>query len=223
MTQLIDLMPESCRARMSQRRRTRQWSVLFGTTIIGTALSWALLGVAMGRMEASVFAQQAHLQMVSHQRTRAAEIRSRVGRLAAEQARHDRLAWPVRVVDVIETLGALTPDRVTLTGIAVTPRQVRRLGAARGSDSEGARLAVEVSGLAVSDLDLAKLLAGLEGHPLFSMVAVDYSREAQVFGASAREFGVTCEIELSVRYRFEEASDDGAAQADASLDEEASP
>ena len=83
MTQMVDFMPESSRVRMTNRRRTRQWVVLFATTIGGGALSWAALGVAEGKLRSGVFAQQAHLQMVSHQRTRAAQIRSSVARLPA--------------------------------------------------------------------------------------------------------------------------------------------
>lgn len=215
MTQMIDLMPESSRARVTQRRRARQWIVLYVTTIVGMAMSWALLGVAESRMRAGVFAQQAHLQMVSHQRTRAAEIRSRVARLLAEQARHDALVWPVRLGGVIESVGNVAPESVTLTRLSITPRQLRRLGAAPSSGRGDAHLAVEVRGVAMTDLDLATFLAGLEEHPLFSSVAVDYARETTVAARSAREFGVTCEIELSVRYRFEDG-----APATAAVDEE---
>jgi hypothetical protein len=215
---MIDLMPEVSRVRMSQRRRARQWLVLYATTIAGMALSWVALGVAEGRMRSGVFAQQANLQMVSHQRTRAAQIRQRVAQLLAEQWRHDSLVWPVQLGGVIDSVGGLVPDTVALTSISITPRQLRRLGAAAsdGSRRNDSRLAVELRGVALTDLDLATFLSGLEDHPLFSGVAVDYAREAQVAGAQAREFGVTCEIELSVRYRFEDgtpaAQADGAAQ-----------
>jgi hypothetical protein len=212
---MIDFMPESSRARFTQRRRTRQWVVLFATTVAGMALSWALLGVAESRMRAGVFAQQAHLQMVSHQRTRAAEIRSRVARLLAEQARHDALVWPVRLGGVIESVGQVVPETVTLTSLSITPRQLRRLGAVAASSSGGeSRLAVEIRGLAMTDLDLASFLAGLEQHPLFSSVAVDFAREARVGEQPAREFGVTCEIELSVRYRFEDGAPATATAAE---------
>lgn len=218
MSQMIDLMPESSRVRMSQRRRARQWLVLYATTIAGMALSWAALGVAEGRMRSGVFAQQANLQMVSHQRTRAAQIRQRVAHLLAEQWRHDSLVWPVQLGGVIDSVGGLVPETVSLTSISITPRQLRRLGSAvsDGSRRNDSRLAVELRGVALTDLDLATFLSGLEDHPLFSGVAVDYARESQVAGTAAREFGVTCEIELSVRYRFEDgtpaAQADGAAQ-----------
>lgn len=207
MSQMIDLMPESSRARFRQRRRTRQWIVLYATTIGGMATSWVALGIAENRMRAGVFAQQAHLQMVSHQRTRAAQIRSRVARLLAEQSRHDSLVWPVQLGGVIESVGSLVPETLSLTSISITPRQLRRLGAApSGGGQADSRLAVELRGVALTDLDLAAFLSGLEEHPLFSAVAVDYAREAKVGDITAREFGVTCEIELSVRYRFEDGS-----------------
>ncbi|MFG0274663.1 MAG: PilN domain-containing protein [Phycisphaerales bacterium] len=208
MSQMIDLMPEASRVRMTQRRRTRQWLVLYATTIAGMALSWVALGVAEGRMRSGVFAQQANLQMVSHQRTRAAQIRQRVAQLLAEQWRHDSLVWPVQLGGVIDSVGGLVPESVSLTSVSITPRQLRRLGApsADGSRRNDSRLAVELRGVALTDLDLAAFLAGLEDHPLFSGVAVDYAREADVSGTPAREFGVTCEIELSVRYRFEDGT-----------------
>lgn len=213
MTQMIDFMPESSRARHVQRQRTRQWIVLYVTTIVGMALSWALLGVAERRMRAGVFAQQAHLQMVSHQRTRAAEIRSRVARLLAEQARHDALVWPVRLGGVIESVGEVVPETVTLTSLSITPRQLRRLGAMPSRANDDSRLAVEIRGVALTDLDLATFLAGIEEHPLFSSVAVDFARETTVAEQPVREFGVTCEIELSVRYRFEDGAPASAAQS----------
>lgn len=206
MSQFVDLMPESCRVRQGQRMRLRQWVVLYVTSVAALGASWMALGMVQSRLESAVFLQQAHLQMVSHQRMKASEIRKDVARLLREQIRHDNLVWPVAVGDVVEVVGGLAPERVTLTALTITPRQVRKQPAAsagRGErDQLDMRLAVEIRGVALSDADMANFMAGLETHPLFGMVAIDYSRRTAVLGMDAREFGLASEIELAARYRF---------------------
>ena len=65
---------------------------------------------------------------------------------------------------------------------------------------------IEIAGIAPDDFDVASFVAGLQSHALFSSITVDYARKANVGVASAREFGVTCEIDLEANYIVEGAT-----------------
>jgi hypothetical protein len=212
-------MPESCRQQQGQRRQIRNWLLLYGLTCLVIGMSWGSLRLAERQLEAKVFAERAKVQLVAHQRIRAAQLRSRLAMLLAEQQRFNRLAWPVRIGDIIAVLWEVAPDSVTFTSVSLTPRQVSRTLRPQTSDEPQtqAKLTIELRGVAVNDAELANFLSGLESHGLFGMVAVDYSRRSKVRDIEAREFGLTCEIELKARYRFA-APDEVLADGD---DEEA--
>ena len=223
MSQLIDLMPDSCRQQQGQRRRIRSWLFLYGLTGLAIGMGWGSLRLAERQLEARVFAERAKVQLVAHQRIRAAQLRSRLAMLLAEQQRFNRLAWPVRIGDVIAVLWDVAPDTVTFTSISLTPRQVSRTLKPQGENEPQtqAKLTIELRGVAASDAELANFLSGLESHGLFGMVAVDYSRRSRVRDVEAREFGLTCEIELKARYRFATDTEAAAiADAEAREDEE---
>ena len=172
-------------------------------------MSYGTLRLAERRLDASVFAKRAKVQMVAHQRIRAAQLRSRLALLLAEQQRYNRLAWPVRMGDIVAVLAEMAPDTVSFTSLSLTPRQISRRAAQRSGEDKDtqAKLTIELRGIARDDAELANFLSGLERHGLFGIVAVDYSRRAVVRDIDAREFGLTCEIELKARYQFVSAEE----------------
>jgi len=101
----------------------------------------------------------------------------------------------------------VTPESTSLKSLAISPRQERATARSRGAKAGPAeeprrKLVVEIEGVAPTDGDMAAFVAGLEKHPLFLRVAVDYARKAELRGREAREFAVTCEIDLGSRYVF---------------------
>ena len=116
--------------------------------------------------------------------------------------RYNKLAWPIRVSEVMDVLGTLTPDAVTLRSLTMTPRELRKRGATPSEEEKETLLIVELEGVAPNDAEVAVMVSGLEGHELFSKVSLDFTRSAEVEGQGAREFRVTSVIDLDARYEF---------------------
>ena len=116
--------------------------------------------------------------------------------------RYNVLAWPIRVSEVIDVLGTLTPEAVTLRSLAMTPRELRKRAASTGEEHVESLLVVELEGVGPSDIEVAVMVSGLEAHPLFARVSLDYTRMGEVEEQIVREFRVTGVIDLDARYEF---------------------
>lgn len=214
MSQLIDLMPENCRRKLGQRSEVRKWSAAYVALIAVVAVYTSLLTVMERSRLGEVRALRSQVQLDAGQRELAAALEKQIEQLEAGMRRHDLLAWPVRMGDVVTALGQATPDSVSLTSLNVTPRQERVAGRTRGAETDerpeaGRRMVIEIKGHAPDDMHVASFVAGLEGHPLFRRIAVDYTRQTELRGNSAREFGLSCEIDASQRYTFVDLSAEG--------------
>jgi len=217
MSTLIDLMPSRCRESLGRRARVRRWITAYVcfASVVG-AVQWVQhsrrvsLELEHARLTGAV--QQAWDRNLEVQRL-LREIQE------AEDAitRYNRLAWPVRVSDVIDAFGATMPTSVSLTTLAITPREERRAPAPRrageSTPAEAPKtfMVIEAEGVSPDDAGLAHLVSGLEASPLFSKVSLDYARSGAVDGVEARVFRLTAEIDLSVKYSL--AQTGGAAEA----------
>lgn len=200
MTQIIDLMPETCRKRLGQRRLIRQWITVYAATITLLIVGASLVRVMERARLAEVRVLRDKVQLDAGQATEAEKLRKSIERIQADIDRHARLSWPVRISDIVAAIGEMTPESVSLTSFSVTPRSDR--GRSRAGVDASKRLVIEIKGLAPDDLHMSNFVAGLETHPLFNKVAVDFSKKTSLRGFDAREFGLTCEIDASARYVF---------------------
>ncbi|MHC4975288.1 MAG: PilN domain-containing protein [Planctomycetota bacterium] len=213
MSQLIDLMPNSALQRMGRARRIQRWVLLYLATIGVLAGTAAMQQMKRTLLEKEVFHTRAQTQGIAEHRVQANRIREDLSRLLWTQSRHDDLMWPVKMHDVTRIVASLVPGSVTLTSVTVAAQQGRRFGAAShsvsSSNGEEGALTLELIGLAGNDVALAHLLSGLESHPLFQSVVVDFSRETMHRDLTGREFGITCRISLDAQYRFESLAQGG--------------
>ena len=204
-----DLMPESCRAAFSRRRRVRRWAGSYSMTIVlvVTVIVGLVVGNRAKEREREALADQVgvHLMRNEEARTLLEEIRE----LESSIARYNRLAWPVRVSDAVGVLVPVIPESTTLTSLTLVPREERVEPEApsrrkKGDEKPQTRmfLAIEIEGVAVDDLDVARLVSVLDEDPLFSTVSLDYARSREVDGLDARAFRLSCEIDLNRRYSF---------------------
>lgn len=215
---MIDLMPESCRKRLGQRSRVRRWIALYAVTVGAIGLTAGGLRMAEQSRLGDVLRLRERVQLDAGQRVEAARLQSQIDYFQTQLDRQDRLSLPVAVGDVIAAIGDVTPRTVSLSSLAVTPRQdkggsrARATPGAKGSDKSDApaRLVLELKGVAPDDLQMATFVAGLEAHPLFRAIAVDYARKTEMRGREAREFALTCEIDLSTRYVFARGEEGGS-------------
>jgi len=201
----IDLMPEECRVRLGHRSWVRRWAasyiaavVVLGLLVVGTEIR-----EQAKRSRAATLQKQVDFSV--EQKQKAELLNAKIKALDAALSQHDALALPVPVVVALRALGACTPESVTLTSLSMIPRLERERATVPGKKSLEKRwLLFELRGVAPSDTDLAQFLAALETSPLFSTASVDFTTQAVVRGATAREFGVPCQIALERDFEFEE-------------------
>jgi len=215
-------MPESCHTVFNRRRRVRRWIVSYTMTcvLLGTMITGLVVSNASKQQERDALSDQVEVHWMRNKEARA--ILEEIRELESSIARFNRLAWPVRVSDAIGVIESIVPPSTTLTSLTLVPREETPRSAGKRRKGEEAApetktyLAIEIEGLAVDDLDVATAVRSLEHHRMFSKVNLDFARSRAVDGIDARAFRLSCEIDLTMRYRFVDAvasaSDDGENQ-----------
>lgn len=216
MSRAVNLMPEGCRLTLGRRERIRRWTIIYTGAVVALAAgAWLLYqgqGARIERREA--LARQ--LREAWDRNEEAQQLLTRSRDLNDAIDRYTRLAWPVRVSEVIDALAAELPTGVSLTSLSMTPREEGRRGrptsSTKSKESSEKRLesrsflVVELEGVSPSDSEVAGYVSALDAHPLFESVAMDYARSSKVRDAEARAFRVTATINLSREYAFVDAA-----------------
>lgn len=230
MTMFVDLVPSSFRAAGRARRRSRLWVTAYGLALLSIGAGY--FAVSAGHSHASAIHEDLdrQLQLEWDRNKEAQRLLSEIRAVEEAVTRYDRLASPVRSVDVVGTLGGLLPKNVTLTALTLVPRTEKLTIKAPGQTPGAAAqtgtkptiktmnyLAVEVEGVAPSDSDLAALVSALEGCPLFVNVGMDYARSTTIDGTAGRSFRVSARVDYASHYAFkpDAAATSAPAQADA--------
>ena len=215
MTLTWDLMPERCRSIFARRRARRMWmrAYVIGGTMALTAAAAMQLRIRSLEIERGELAVQVEEHWNRNEEAKL--LREEIKELEATITRYQRLAWPVRVTDAIGVLAPLVPAEATLTSLTVVPKQEKMQEEAPREDAKQGKqarrrgpvptrtiLAIEIEGIAKSDADVARFVQGVESTSLFSAVGLDFARSRDVDGIEAREFRVTCQIDMSRRVVF---------------------
>lgn len=210
MTGSYDLLPPACRELVLRRVRLRRWIMAYA--VVAGAIGMGYIGLNFGR-EIQIERRgdlQAQVRLNWERNEEAQRLFHDIQDLGNSIARYNRLAWPIRVSDTIAIVEPMVPESATLTALTLTPRVERNRGKVgkdgkREPDSETTYLSVEMEGVAIDDLAVARLVSGLDEHPIFASVTLDYARSREIDNVAAREFRINCEIDLSKRYSFVEA------------------
>lgn len=213
MTQRIDLMPASCRERFARRNRMRAWLAAYVLSAVAITVVTIGLKASCRPGADQIQLLDARAAISAQQSKEAARLRGEIRRIRSLVERHERIAWPVHISDVIAVVGQVAPPSVSIASLGVTPRQAsgaqqqQRAAAAKdkGDSKPGSVLLVEIRGVAPNDAEIAQFVAGLESHPLFENVSLDYARRDDSGGVELREFGITCRVDAIKRYRFADA------------------
>lgn len=203
MIPLIDLMPETSRKKLGQRRRTRRWASLYGATLVAFAMAGVTLTIVEQTELAEVENLREQIEFDDEQRRIAVELADGISKYQARIDRHMELAWPIDIGDILSVVGGVMPDSVSLTSLAMTPRVDRRMVRARARVEQEApktELILEIRGVAPDDLEMSKFVSRLDEHPLFDRIDLDYARKAKVNELEGREFGLTCHIDADAEY-----------------------
>lgn len=201
-----DLLPASCRRKFEHLRKRRRWIAGYGAAVCSLAL---VQGAAALRTNDRIETRNELRAQVKERFTQNEEAMALVAEirdLEARVTRYNALASPVRVTEVLRTVGAFVPEEATITSITLTPRTDRTRTPARpGQPAEeivDRYLVLELQGVTQSDITVAGIVAGIDDSPLFSSVFLDFSRQRDVDETLAREFRVNAEIGLDARYDF---------------------
>lgn len=217
MSKLIDLMPRSCREVLGRRALMRRWALVYGGTIAVLAASYWAIGLGRGTLERERDSMAEQVKLNWSRSEVVQNLLKEINEVESAITRYNRLAWPIRVTEAIDAVGAAVPGDAALTEITITPREEKKPpappkpGAPKAAEPEAPDvfMVVEMQGVAPSDKPVAEFVSGLEANPLFVRVSLDYTRSKELGKGEVREFRVTCEIDLSVKYSFTPRPDTG--------------
>lgn len=156
---------------------------------------------------------QVEADQVLETEARAEELRQTLAEGREAEDRYHELALPLEISSVIATLVNAVPEGMSLDRLDLDAgaRRFTRSARSKGPinlDGPPPRLLTgEISGFAKSDDQVALLDETLNGLEPFRNVSVDYSRNRTIRGAEAREFRLSFQIDLDVRYEVTEAGE----------------
>ena len=198
----IDFIPDWYRANRRRRRdlavRATCLAVLAVAMIAASAGRYAQTAAAredLAQLQASFESQEDVIHGLSVLELRLAE-------LGASRQLVSDVAGGAPMHGVLAELSHLMPDATTLTELRVA--QGRRIADARPAaheDPDSAAPApddrdgtLEITGWAVSDINVGSLMSNMARSPLLHDVRLRYSKPAVVNGRQAREFRLTCRL-----------------------------
>ena len=208
----IDLMPQRCKEVLGRRVWLRRWAIGYAVVALAMFVSvWTVSHRTIGfERERDDLASIREIKW--EQNEEAQTLQKEIEDLERRIDRHNRLAWPVRISDVIDTLADSMPPQITLIAMTVTEREETIQGTAGKQTKEKKAekrsiLIVEIEGVSPDDGPVATMVSELQSVPLFRSVVLDFARNATVDSIEARTFHVTCEVDLSISYRFTQTAE----------------
>jgi len=205
----IDLMPRACRQALGRRARIRRWLVAY----IGTGSLLLSAWLWVGNDQNSVLSERSRLVLEVERRwSQDEEVQHLIAEIQDVESavtRYNSLAWPIRISEVLDAVGAAVPTSVTMKSIMATPRTEQKRRTRNTTEFvQRSHLVIELEGIAIGDRDVALLVKGFEKNPLFDRVTLDYTKGTIVDGIEGRSFRVTAEIDLLKQYTFIDSTTD---------------
>ncbi len=204
----IDLLPDSIRLRCQARVRTGQTIGAFAAVIGSLVLiiSYGKFEVTQSQRELGLMREQANIVLGMEER--ALELGTSYKEANEYLSLYQSVAPPVDVSSVLATIINELPESVSLdrididAGARVRIRTSRSRGAPSSSDDGPAprMLNCEIAGFAASDEQVAEIVDRLRAQEPFDRVSLDFSRSRMVRETSAREFRLSCRIDLEQLY-----------------------
>ena len=201
----IDLLPEVIRARSQAGIVAGRYvvSLLIAVVLLGLAATHSRLMLDLSRQRLRVAEEQADI-VLSAEAT-ATNLRNTLDTMSEFIRRYELIAMPVEISRVVATLVNLLPESATLDRIDIRAGRPKTGRSARGHGRKGdgpARrtLTGELSGFALTDLQVAELVARIEDVGFFDNVSLDFSRSRTVRGLKARGFRISVHADLGSRF-----------------------
>ncbi len=245
----INLMPVSYQQRLGDHRVRRQF--IWYTIAAAVVLTVITVHLQLGITDRSEFKNDLILQVktLDSLREQATQKHASADTLLHTISQYHQTAVPIEMSRVIATVSALLPEKISIDLMRLwvmkkkLPKSAMealkdKISASRGSalssDDTKRVLMAEFTGIAVTDYELSTFLAKLESNSLFNLVQMDYTKSIEYGSQSVREFRISFEVDLGVRYEIEPlvtfcgldiegASSVRVAEVDASDAEEINP
>ncbi len=201
----IDLLPDVIRARSQAGIVAGRYvvSLLIAVVLIGLAATHSRLMLDLARQRLQVAEEQADI-VLSAEAT-ATHLRETLDATNEYIRRYQLIALPVEISRVVATLVNVLPESATLDRIEIKAGTPNAGRSARGRARKGAgrarrSLRGELSGFALTDLQVAELVSRIEDIGFFDQVSLDFSRSRTVRGVKARGFRISVRADLDVKF-----------------------
>lgn len=214
----IDLLPDSIRQRLQAGVRTSQTVAAYGSVIALLLIVITYGRYTVNRAEREVEQTRQQANFVLELDARSKELRTSFDEANAYMEMYHKVAPPLNVSAIAATIINELPESVALDRIDISAgsRQPLRTARSRGREEkvEAAPrvLTCEIAGFAHSDEQVAQIVDRLSAQPPFEKVSLDFSRTRLVRDHSAREFRLSCRIDLDALYQVvsRESQNDGS-------------
>jgi hypothetical protein len=206
----IDLLPDAIRARSQAGVVAGRYvaALLIGVVLLGLTATHSRLMLDLARDRLRVAEDQADIVLSAE--AKAARLRRSLNDTRDYIRRYEQIALPLEISRVVATIinelpASATVDRIDLhAGTRQRNRNARGRGPVRPDEPLPRVLKGELSGFAATDQEVAEIVANLEGVGLFGQVSLDFSRTRTVRERNAREFRISFQADLDLRYEVED-------------------
>lgn len=225
----INFLPERFITERKRRQRVAREVALIAV-IIALMVVWYVSSRSdLQEIERFAIQRELQAQAVRQQVSEMAKLREQQRELTHQVRIQRELAQPLKVSEVIGTIGHLTPESVVMTQLGIEkvvpnpPKpSARSLRGSANRDKQAAApkpkpayLQIRIEGFAPDDSHIAEFVGGLSRHALFTNVKMLSSQTKRLDDVLAREFRLEVRILLDRQYRAIEPRPEEAT-ADAS-------
>ncbi|MEE8131251.1 MAG: PilN domain-containing protein [Vicinamibacterales bacterium] len=202
----IDLLPDAIRARSQAGIVAGRYvvSLLLAVVLLGLAATHSRLMVDLARQRLRV--AEDHADIVLSAEAKATQLRETLNATSEFIRRYELIALPIEISRVMASLVNVLPESAALDRLDIkagTPQGIRsaRGRGKRKADGPARRLLTgEINGFALTDQEVAELVARIEEIGFFDEVSLDFSRSRTVRGLKARGFRISFRADLDVNF-----------------------
>lgn len=200
----VNLLPDSYIAH--ERRRSVVLAAATAIVVIALiAVTWGSVAYSQARSLAGRMEDAQKRLMHEQERSRALQAdRTAVEALKAMLAHREQLAMPVPPQGVLGLLTHLLPESIVVTRLSMDlpPADLADRSPQKAARADGSvpppvgyvPTRVEMEGIALSDIELAKVVSSLASHKAFTNVKLLRSRQVTTAGLTRFAFHITLDV-----------------------------
>lgn len=201
MNTLINLLPEQYITERAARRRRRLSLVTTALVILASSVAWNACRNEAIAVRRDVSGARAEVAKLGSRDAAVTRLEGDAKTLSAAMEVRDAVTLRLPVTTALGEACNALPDSVVLTRVTVEPPQLQlpmRDAKAKPKPKAVAPpvMRVALEGLAVGDVEIARLVSVLSSNPLFKNVKLKSSRGTKVGELNRSEFQIDLEVPL---------------------------